>query len=313
MNEKATLLRQMIHDSSSVQVLGVSDGLTARIAHRAGASALWASGLAISVAHGVPDASILTMSEFLDAGRVIDTATPLPVIADCDAGFGDIHSVVRTIREYEKAGIAAVCLEDAEHPKRNSFWGSEHALVPAEQFAAKIHLAKSVQQSKAFMVIARLESFVAGESLEDALKRGMMYAQSGADLILVHSKSKDGADVFSFAEAWRAAGNPRPLVAVPTTYPTIPHETFAEAGFRIVIWANQITRAAVSAMEAAAQILIDNRGSASIEAEIASVSDLFELCSFNKVSEIEQRYHETAQNLYAASLPAGSEKAASTP
>src|SRR2546429_8649606 len=115
---KTTILRERLEDHSLVSVAGVGDGLTAMVAERSGFDALWASGLAISATHAVPDSSILTMSEFLQAAIVTDRASNLPVIADCDTGFGDVHNTVRMVEEYERAGIAGVCIEDKEFPKR---------------------------------------------------------------------------------------------------------------------------------------------------------------------------------------------------
>ena len=288
-------LRQLLGESRSIQALGVHDGLTARIAERAGAEALWASGLTVSLSHAVPDAGILTMSEFLNAARTIESATALPVIADCDTGFGDIHSVVRTVREYEQAGISAVSIEDAAYPRRNSFWGTAHQLMSAEQFAARITLAKAAQKTESFMVIARLESFIAGEGLNEALNRGLLYAQAGADMILVHSKSRDGADVFEFADEWRSLGSPQPLVAVPTRYSSVSVPALEEAGIRLIIWANQITRGAISAMEQVAATLVRDRTPTAIEPDLSSMSDLFDLCGFDEMSAVESAHQELVQ------------------
>ena len=188
-------IRSLFKEKKLIRTIGVYDGLTARISEQKGFDALWASGLCISASHGVPDNSILTMTEFLQTAIQINKSSNLPVIADCDTGYGDINSVLRTAYEYEEAGISAICLEDKLYPKKNSF-SQISQLMNAKEFALRIRLIKTHQSDPDFFVVARIESFVAGLGLEDAIYRGNLYCDMGrADALLIHSKRKDGKEI----------------------------------------------------------------------------------------------------------------------
>jgi phosphoenolpyruvate phosphomutase len=272
---KTTVLRRALEGDGPVRVVGANDAVTALLAERHRFDALWASGLGISTAHGIPDTSILTMTELLDAAMVMERASSLPVIADCDTGFGGIDNVVRMVRLYERAGIAAVCIEDKQFPKRNSFLEG-HELADPEEFAARVAAAKEAQSDPDFVVIARLESFIAGAGLDDALARASDYAEAGADAILVHSKAETPDEVIAFARRWRLLDR-TPLVAVPTTYYRASARALAAAGFRVVIYANQALRATISAVDSALESLAENDSSADLEHRVASIQDVFDL------------------------------------
>ena len=269
------MLRRALEGDRPVRVVGAHDAVTAILGERHGFDALWASGLGISTAHGIPDTSILTMTELLDAAMVMERASSLPVVADCDTGFGGIDNVVRMVRLYERAGIAAVCIEDKQFPKRNSFLEG-HELADPDEFATRVAAAKEAQADPDFVVIARLESLIAGAGLDDALARASAYADAGADAILVHSKARTADEVIAFATRWRLR-EPTPLVAVPTTYYEASAGTLAAAGFRVVIYANQALRATIAAVDSALATLAESDSSAELEEQIASIPDVFDL------------------------------------
>jgi phosphoenolpyruvate phosphomutase len=265
--------------------MGAYDAVSARIAEWAGFDAIWASGLAISAAHGVPDCSILTLTEFLAAGDVINQASELPVIADCDTGFGDINVLERAVRDYERTGIAAICIEDKQAPKRNSF-RKDHTLADPQEFAAKIAAAKAAQRDPGLVVMARLESLIAGAGQRDALERAALYAQAGADAIVVHSKALSPEEVFEFAAEWHARDGQVPLVVIPTNYPQVTLDQLSAAGIGVVIYANQALRAAIAAMRSTLNAIATAGSSGAIEPTLASVDDVLTLV---KSSEAEQR------------------------
>src|SRR5919198_3204493 len=185
-----TQLRALLHRPGPALVLGAHDALSAKLAEEAGFDAVWASGFGISAASALPDANVLTMSETLDAVRRMSDAVRIPVIGDCDNGFGNAINVMRTVAEYERAGAAGICIEDNIFPKRCSFYaGVGRELVPAEEHARKIQAAKAAQRDPDFVVIARTEAFIAGWGTQEALQRARAYAAAGADAVLVHSKS----------------------------------------------------------------------------------------------------------------------------
>jgi phosphoenolpyruvate phosphomutase len=290
---KACSLRQRIADRSIIRAIGVHDGLSAIMAQNAGFEALWAGGLGISASNGVPDAGILTMTEFLhDAVRIRRSAT-IPIIADVDCGFGDVNVVRRMVELYESSGIDAICIEDKQYPKRNSFRDGHVLEVPAA-FARKLEVAKSTQRSDDFVVIARLESLIAGESMHDAVSRALLYAKAGADAILIHSRLKTPEEIGGFCAQSRAAGLDLPLFAVPTTYYRTSAQELFGMGITGVIYANQLIRGSVSAMRRVLSGLADKGSTSAVEPEIATIGELFDLVNTDEITDHVPRPGETA-------------------
>lgn len=270
----ARRLREQIADGRLLRVAGAHDGLSARVAEEAGFDAVWASGLEISAAHGVPDISLLGLAEYLASAEVMRQSVAVPVVADCDTGFGGDLNAAYTTTRYESAGIAAVCFEDKVFPKRNSFVNGGQDLLDADEFARKIAAAKEAQTNPDMVVIARTETFICGLPTGEALQRCHLYVDAGADAVLVHSKAVDSGQVVSFTARWQRRA---PVVVVPTTYSSFSVKEAEDAGIAMVIYANQGMRAAVSAMrETWATVLRDGMTEA-IEPRIASVKEVFTL------------------------------------
>ena len=199
---KAKKLRELFIKEGVIRIVGAHDGLTAKLAELAGFDGVWASGFEISASHAVPDANILTMTQYLEAASTMNDAVSVPVVADCDTGYGNSSNVVHMVRKYEPAGIAAVTIEDKRFPKVNSYIPGRQELAPIAEFVGKILAAKNAQQTKEFMVIARVEALIAGWGQEEALRRAHAYVEAGADAILIHSKSSVPDEIVSFAKAW---------------------------------------------------------------------------------------------------------------
>src|SRR5262249_22573465 len=181
-------LRRLLASPAPIVLAGAHDGLTARLVQEAGFEGVWASGFEISASHGVPDASILTMTETLAAAQQIADAVDIPVVADCDTGFGNAINAIRTVEAFERAGVSGICIEDNVFPKRCSFYpGVKRQLADLDEQALKIRAAVGARASNDFVVIARTEALIAGWGLEEALRRGRAYADAGADAILVPS------------------------------------------------------------------------------------------------------------------------------
>lgn len=280
-------LRRLLARREPVVACGAHDALSARLVEEAGFDAVWASGFGLSAVRAVPDASILTMSETLEAARAMVEATHLPVIADCDTGFGNAINVMRTVAAFEAAGIAAVCIEDNVFPKRCSFYtGVARELVPAEEHARKVQAAKQAQGGAELVVIARTEALIAGWGKEEALRRARAYADAGADAILIHSKHPDLSELAEVAAAW---DRDVPLVAVPTTYVAASLGELAAAGFKLVIYANQPLRAAVTAMREALGALRAGEA-AQLEQRIAPLEDIYGLVRLGELRANEARF-----------------------
>ncbi|RAL24230.1 phosphoenolpyruvate phosphomutase [Thermoflavimicrobium daqui] len=282
---KAEILRKMLGEDRMVLVAGAHDGLSAKLAEKHGFDAIWASGLGISALHTVPDASILSMTEFLQWAVMMNESCSLPVIADCDSGYGNIHNVRQMVEKYEAAKIAGICIEDKVFPKLNSFDDRQQVLVSVDEFCAKIRTAKYVQKDPDFTVIARVEALIAGLGQEEAQYRARAYVEAGADAILIHSKQKTPHEIIEFAKNWTL---PVPLIVVPTKYPDITVKELKNLGIRMTIYANQALRASVRAMDEALKRIRQSGTTQVIEQEICSVEEIFNLQNVAKMKEMEQ-------------------------
>jgi phosphoenolpyruvate phosphomutase len=279
----AANLRELCAQKPVLLVAGAHNALSAKLVERNGFDAIWASSFEISTTFGVPDASILTMSEFLEASRSMAEAVKIPIIADCDSGYGDAANVYHMTRKYEAAGVAAVCIEDKEFPKTNSFIAGRQNLLAVELFAEKIQAAVRGRVSADLMVFARIEALVANHGLDEALRRAHAYADAQADVILIHSKAKTPDEVLEFARRWQ---NRTPLAIIPTTYPDITQEQIRDAGVKVVIYANHAIRAAVRAMDQTLARIAAMQSTSAVEGEIAAMNELFELQGMGKLTKI---------------------------
>lgn len=299
-----TRLQELLKRPEPALVLGAHDALSAKLAQEAGFDAIWASGFGISATNAMPDANILTMSETLEAVRRMSAAVRIPVIADCDNGFGNAINVMRTVAEYEQAGVAGICIEDNIFPKRCSFYaGVQRELVPIDEHARKIQAAKAARQNTDFVIIARTEAFIAGWGKHEALCRAHAYAEAGADAILIHSKAATfDEELKDFAASW---DRPCPLVSVPTTYADITAHDLATAGFQLVIFANQTLRAAVTGMRNALATLKQEGRPAAVDEQIVTLPEIYDLVGVPDLQANEKKFlvpggHEVTAIIIAA-------------
>lgn len=290
----ANSLQQKIASGRLVTVMAAHNPLSARLAEEAGFDAIWASGFELSAAYGVPDASLLSMTQHLDMTRAICEQVAIPVIADLDTGYGNAINAAHVVASYAGAGAAAVVIEDKTFPKDTSLLaGARQELVRCAEFQGKIAAAHDVARryatdGAAMLVIARTEALIADLGLDEALARGAAYAEAGADLLLIHSKRKTPDEIVAFTESWPGT---IPLVIVPTAYPDLTEDKVRALGkIAIVIYANHAIRAAVRAMrESFAQIRADG-GIHRIDPKIASVEDIFQLQRVPAMKAMEKKY-----------------------
>lgn len=299
---KAAKLRELFKNPGVIRIVGAHDGLGAKIVERNGFDGVWAGGLEISTSYAVPDASILTMSQYLERAIEMNDSVSIPVIADCDTGFGNSNNVIHMVKKYESAGIAAVCIEDKKFPKVNSLlFKGRQELASIAEFVGKIMAAKNAQATKNFMVFARVEALIAGWGQEEALKRAHAYVQAGADAILIHSKTSSPQPIIDFAKSWN---NSAPLVIVPTTYPSIAFEQIKELGIKMVIYANQGLRAAIKAMDSVLSEIFGDKTTLGVEEKITSMKEIFELQGMPRLRENEKIYLKTGVEPVKAVIPA---------
>jgi len=248
---------------------------------------VWSSSLEISASHLVPDADILTMSEFLAAAQSMAWAVQIPVVADCNAGYGRVNNVIHMVQKYEAAGVAAVCIEDKQYPKVNSFVSGRQELVPIDQFMAKIRAAKSARADADFMIIARVEALIAGFGQEEALRRAHSYVEAGADVILIHNNKKTPHEIIDFIGAWDFSV---PLAVIPTTYYTITTSELEALGVKLVVYANQGLRASIRAMADTFAEILRTGTTASIEEKVTSITEVLSLQGFSEFQQNEKKY-----------------------
>jgi len=285
----ARRFREKMAGPGLVSIVAAHNGLGARLAGQAGFDGIWASGFELSASFGLPDASLLSLTQHLDASRAMAEATDIPIVADIDTGYGNAINVMHVIERYEAAGMAAVVMEDKMFPKDTSLLaGGRQELVRVEEFQGKIEAALAARRDRDFMVIARVEALIAGMGQEEARMRGEKYAEAGADAILIHSKSKKPDEIVHFIREWRL---PVPLVLVPTSYPELTEADIGKLGkVKLVIYANQGLRAAVTAMEKVfAQIRAD-RGIQNADKTIVPVERIFELQNVGLMKDREKKF-----------------------
>jgi len=282
------LLRERLARPGPTLIAGAHTGLSAKLVEEAGFDGVWASGFEISASHGVPDANILTMRESLDAAAQMARVIGIPIVADCDNGYGNAINVIHTVREYEREGIAAICIEDNIFPKRCSFYaGVKRELAPPEEHAGKIKACLDTRTDDDFLIIARTEALIAGWGMEEALLRGRAYADAGADMVLIHSKSPSPDEVLEFAGHW---DRETPLVCVPTIYKETTAHTLGEAGFKLIIYANHGLRSSIKAMrEAFARIMKEQHASA-VDDLVVPLTDVYGLIGVDAMKREEKDY-----------------------
>jgi len=285
----ASKLRQLFSEKDLTVIAGAHNGLSAKLVERAGFDGIWSSGLEISASYGVPDASLISMNQFVEAARSMNEVVDIPIVADCDTGYGNATNVMYMVKRYEEAGVAAVSIEEKKFPKDNSLLANgRQELLRVEEFEGKIEAAKTAQASPDFMVIARIEALIAGWGQEEAQMRAHKYVEAGADAILIHSKAPHPGEILEFVNNWDLD---TPLVIVPTNYPTLKEDDIkALEKVKMVIYANHGLRAAIRGMETVWAKIREDGGIHDLDAIIDPVSHVFDLQGVPHMKENEKKF-----------------------
>ena len=292
---KSEILREKIESQSLVRVVGAFDALSAKLVEVHDFDAVWAGSFAISATHALPDASILTMTEFLAATSSMSDSCNLPVIADCDTGFGGPSNVSHMVKKFEKAGVAAVCIEDKTFPKQNSFLkNGNQTLLSEKDFVAKIIAAREAKSDQSFMIIARIEALIAELGMEEALNRAAAYEKAGADAILIHSNKKTSNEIFQFCDSWN--GNV-PLVAIPTSYGNVTTKELIDHRIKMVIYANQTLRVSHIYISKLLEELKNSDNLSQISYEMSSMEDIFKMQQMYGLKKEEQEIQEQLRKM----------------
>ncbi len=261
-------LRRLLAAKDIVRGIEVHNGITGLIVEHVSVNRdskkeefdfMWLSSLTDSTARGKPDTELVDSTTRLTTIHDVLEVSTKPLIYDGDTG-GQTEHFPYTVRTLERVGVSAVIIEDKQGLKKNSLFGTavKQEMADPKAFAEKIKAGKKAQVTQDFMIIARLESMIAGKGVKDALKRAQIYIDAGADGIMVHSKEKDAKEVLEFCRGYKKLKKRVPLVAVPSTYHTITEDELKKAGVSIVIYANHLLRSAYPAMLRTAETILNH-------------------------------------------------------
>ncbi len=280
-------LRQLMKLRPIVKVLEVHSGLTGLIAEKTVVAdgeeldqfdAMWLSSLCDSTAKGKPDIELVDMtSRFRTIDDVMEVTTK-PIIFDGDTGGLKEHFVY-TVRSLERMGVSAVIIEDKVGLKKNSLFGTEVVQTQDDiaHFCEKLSAGKAVQLTDEFMIIARIESLILEQGMEDAMRRAEAYVEAGADGIMIHSRKKEPYEILEFCDRFRMRNRETPLVVVPSSYNTVTEAELAGHGVDIVIYANQLTRSAFPAMEQTARDILKYHRAKEVDDRLMPIKTIISL------------------------------------
>ena len=280
-------LRRLINAKPIVRILEAHDGLCGLIIEnleiqkgdkREVFDGMGSSSLTDSTSKGKPDIEAVDLTTRLQDLNNILECTTKPIIFDGDTG-GKIEHFTFTVRTLERHGISAIIIEDKVGLKKNSLFGTDAIQTQdtIEGFCAKIKAGKEAQVTQDFMIIARIESLIAGKPMSDALERAYAYVEAGADGIMIHSKNKSGEDIKEFCLTFRQRYAHVPIVVVPTTYDHIHESELRKWGVNVVIYANHMLRAAYPAMMRVACTILENGRAQEVRDLCMPIKEILEL------------------------------------
>ena len=280
-------LRRVMEAKGLVTAMEAHDGLTGLIVentvvHQDGGAhqfdAMWVSSLCDSTAKGKPDIELVDMTSRFRTIEDITEVTTKPIIFDGDTG-GRTEHFVYTVRTLERLGVSMVIIEDKTGLKKNSLFGTEvkQTQDSIENFSEKIRAGKKAQRTKEFMICARIESLILEQGMDDALTRAFAFVKAGADAVMIHSRKKDPSEIQEFIEKFRKKDKVTPIVLVPTSFNSIKEEEWKKRGANVIIYANQLMRAEVPAMQKAAEIILQNHRAEECDAMLMPFKEIIRM------------------------------------
>ncbi|HCN61930.1 MAG TPA: hypothetical protein DIT33_00850 [Pseudomonas sp.] len=286
--QRRPMLRHLLTAGHGIRVIEAHSGLSALIGSETCLAsgealqfdALWVSSLTSSAAQGLPDIELYLLERRIALIEDICQVSSKPIIVDGDTG-GDAANLRYLVARLEAMGVSALVIEDKLSPKRNSLCSqSSHLLEDPRRFAQKISDAQTARLTSDFMVFARIESLIAGETVEDALARARSYVEAGASGLMIHCKDQTPRRVIEFLHRLRAHGFEHPVICVPTTYNNLSARQLFVHGASIVVYANHLLRAAHFAMCEVCKELLRNDKAAEVEKCCTSVDELLRLVGY---------------------------------
>ena len=307
--ERISSLVEILNKKGHAVGIEAHSGLSGLVAEKLNFDFIWESSLTDSASKGLPDASIVGNESRLHTIDEILNVTTKPMIVDGDTG-GDEDNFRFLIKRLENQGVSAVIVEDKVFPKRNSFGGTvSSGMEDPEIFAQKLKVGVNTKSTENFLIIARLESLIAGLGMNETLLRAEKYINAGVDGIMIHSKIKDPKEVLDFIPRFericKEIGRRPYLIAVPTTYNSIKDNELFKSGVDIIIHANHLLRAYYNAMTETAKLILDSERSYEADSQISSVKEIFSVVGYDKIIE---RDKEKAPEVIGIIASAGDHK-----
>ena len=307
--ERISSLVEILNKKGHAVGIEAHSGLSGLVAEKLNFDFIWESSLTDSASKGLPDASIVGNESRLHTIDEILNVTTKPMIVDGDTG-GDEDNFRFLIKRLENQGVSAVIVEDKVFPKRNSFGGTvSSGMENPEIFAQKLKVGVETKSTENFLIIARLESLIAGLGMNETLSRAEKYINAGVDGIMIHSKIKDPKEVLDFIPKFEKIctniGRRPYLIAVPTTYNSIKDNELFKSGVDIIIHANHLLRASYNAMTETAKLILDSERSYEADSQISSVKEIFSVVGYDKIIE---RDKEKAPEITGIIASAGDHK-----
>lgn len=280
-------LQYALNNKEKLVVVSANDAITARLVETYEFDGIWVSSFESSARLGLVDNETINLTDMINIARPIIDSVNIPVIVDADTGYGKIEQVVRAVKELEKIGASAICIEDNKFPKSNSLWGGKIELESMKSFGNKIKAGKEVQNTNNFSIIARTEALIRKHGKKEAIKRANYYVDCGADLILMHSKDNTGKEALEMPKLW---DRKVPLVIIPSKFPHLTEAELFRAGYSIVIYANQTQRAKIEGVKKTLKILKEKKNAKDLNNYISTLDEFRNLTPIEKTKRRQERY-----------------------
>jgi len=279
-------LKQLLKLNKLLVAPGCFDGLSARLVQEAGFEAAYLSGGAVARSMGIPDIGLVTMSESIDRAVQVVSAINIPVIADADTGYGNAVNLVRSVREFERAGVAAIHIEDQITPKRCGHLDGKE-VISLSEMAKKLEAALATRTDPNFCIIARTDARGVN-GFDDAVKRANAFAKLGVDAVFFEAPQSED----ELAEIPQRVPNIPLLVNVfkGGKTPMLPMERLEKMGYRIAIYPSETQRAAIHAMRTALSTLKREGTTESIDAALTTFKDRDKVVGLDDWNKIEREF-----------------------
>ncbi len=280
-------LKSSLRDKEKLVVISANDAITAKLVEEFGFDGIWVSSFESSANLGLVDNETINLSDMINIVRPIANSANLPIIVDADTGYGAVEQVVRAVKELENAGASAICIEDNIYPKTNSLWGGKKDIADMYSHGNKIKAAVNARKNSSFCIIARTEALIRGLGVEEALKRARYYADCGADILLLHSRDATGEEAMSIPAK---LATDTPLIIIPTKFPHLTNSELFNAGYSVIIYANQTLRSKIFGIKQMLKTLKAEQNAKALDNCICSLEDFRNLTPIKEAQERAIRY-----------------------